>query len=233
MAFAIPLFLIAAASAFLAMLFQGEAWLLLWPSVCFLVLSFTYAFNVPQMLGKKSSGTIVWPAILFFFPYFLMTWILWHLLRCLSSEPSWNVAASGIWIGRRLLHSELPPEIDVIVDLTAEFVESRRVRDGKRYRCLPILDASIPDMAVFRPFVDEVAKTEGSIFIHCASGHGRTGLFAAALLLARGLSASADDAIRMLRAARPAVRLNRVQKRFLQGYAASAIEAKSNDSTTR
>jgi protein-tyrosine phosphatase len=59
----------------------------------------------------------------------------------------------------------------------------------------------------------------GRIFIHCAQGHGRTGLFALAVLLHSGAVGSLEEGLRFLTAARPGIRLNREQRRCLDTFA--------------
>lgn len=106
-----------------------------------------------------------------------------------------------------------------MVDLTAEFPEPAGVRNRPVYRCLPTLDGAAPEESAFRALVAEVAAWPGPVFVHCALGHGRTGTFATAVLLARGLAADAREAVRMVRAVRPGVRLAPAQQRLLDAVA--------------
>jgi protein-tyrosine phosphatase len=107
-----------------------------------------------------------------------------------------------------------------VVDLTSEFSDARLMRESRgivaEYLCLPTLDAWVSEEEAFRAALDRVAAADGPVYIHCAQGHGRSGTFAAALLLRRGIARDVDDAVRMLRARRPGVRLNRRQRKFLQ-----------------
>ena len=98
-----------------------------------------------------------------------------------------------------------------MADLTAEFAEPRAVRDGRRYLCLPTLDASVPPDAEFREFVQAVLRESGPTYLHCAEGHGRSGMVAAALLMSKGLATDLEDAVTQLRNARPGIRLNERQ----------------------
>jgi protein-tyrosine phosphatase len=52
--------------------------------------------------------------------------------------------------------------------------------------------------------------------IHCAQGHGRTGLVASAVLLVSGKAQTAADAIAMVQSVRPGVDLNREQRFVLE-----------------
>ena len=63
------------------------------------------------------------------------------------------------------------------------------------------------------------ALPETGVYIHCAQGHGRTGFFACALLLRRGLAATAAEAEARVVAARPGVKLRQAQRAFLMSLA--------------
>ena len=65
----------------------------------------------------------------------------------------------------------------------------------------------------------EEAFSAGSVFVHCANGHGRSAAFAAALLLRRGLARDVAEAMGIIRRARPACRLNPVQTALAGRYA--------------
>ena len=90
---------------------------------------------------------------------------------------------------------------------------------GIAYTSLPTLDGAAPDRAEFDALVAHIVRA-GGVYVHCASGHGRSATLAAALLIARGLSASVPEAEERLRAARPGVRLSRAQRAFLEQRAA-------------
>ena len=59
--------------------------------------------------------------------------------------------------------------------------------------------------------VAQTATLNGTIYIHCAEGHGRTGLFAAALLVKLGYFNTVDDALEFVKSKRHLVRLGRRQ----------------------
>jgi protein-tyrosine phosphatase len=103
----------------------------------------------------------------------------------------------------------------LVVDLTAEFPELRAVRLGRNYLCLPILDGAAPDCEAFTKVVRQVADWPGVVYIHCASGHGRSALLSASVLIMRGWVTSPADALAMVRAARPSVRLSSEQRALL------------------
>src|SRR5262249_9745997 len=90
---------------------------------------------------------------------------------------------------------------------------------GRTYRCLPTLDAATPPLAEFAGLVEEVAGHRGGVYIHCAQGHRRTGMFAAAVLIARGLAEDVAGAVAHLRRVRPGIRLRADQTRLVERFA--------------
>jgi protein-tyrosine phosphatase len=199
----------------LGCILEGAGWLLLWPGISFLVVAGAYSGLGPRVYGKRSDGRMAWWAVLVLLPYLLLSWTVWHIQRRVSKEPCCNEVAPGLWIGRRVYANELPREVSLIVDLTVEFSEPHRVRKGRSYICLPVLDAFVPSEHELRELAERVAAWTGTVYIHCASGHGRSAMVAAAVILMRGLAADAKQAERMVRQARPAVRLKPAQRRLL------------------
>jgi protein-tyrosine phosphatase len=198
-----------------AIVLGGWAWALLWPAASFLVVSVAYAGAGPRLLGKRRDGRIAAWALILLFPFFLLTWGVWHVQRLVSRQSAATEVAPGLWIGRRPLPNEVPQGIALIVDLTSEFRELAATRTGRVYCCLPTLDAMSPARDDFCRMVADVAKHEGAVLIHCAAGHGRTAMFAVALLVARGLAPNVPAALAILQAARPKLRLNAHQRRQL------------------
>ncbi|HTU89813.1 MAG TPA: dual specificity protein phosphatase family protein [Gemmataceae bacterium] len=141
--------------------------------------------------------------------------------RRFSREPCWNEITPALWIGRRAIARELPPGIDLVIDLTAEFPEPRRIRSGRPYFCLPILDGSVPPENELRELVERIVSCPGNVFMHCALGHNRSALVAAAVLLRRGLAVDVKQAVSQLRRVRPAIRLRSEQRRCLERFLAT------------
>lgn len=198
--------------------------LLLWPALSFGLVGAAYAGAGPGLFGKNRRGTIRLPNRLLLFPFLMYTSVLWHTIRRLSRENAFDVIDEGLLQGRRLLPNELPTDLELILDLTAEFAEPSPIRNHVGYRSLPILDASAPHrLDQFDSLVEEAALTKGRVFIHCAQGHGRSGLFVAAVLLRRALASSPEEAVEKIRASRPRADLSRLQMAFLKAYHTRSI----------
>ena len=195
---------------------EGACWLALWPAVSLLWVALAYAGLGVRLFGKRADGRMAWWAVLLLLPYLLLTWGVWHLSRLLSKEAVWNEVVPGLFLGRRVSARELPPDVSLVVDLTAEFSEPRGVVNGRCYLCLPTLDAAVPNLAALRDVSTRVADWQGNVFVHCALGHGRSALLVAAVLLERGLAKDDAEAITLVRKARPAVRLRLVQRGLLR-----------------
>jgi hypothetical protein len=196
-----------------------RGWLLLtiWLGCDFVALGIAHARGAHGVFGKRQDGTFPLWSWWLFLPLLFYVAVVWHLIRSLSREAAQNTITDDLVIGRRLLPSEVEGQFDNYVDLTTEFVEPAAIRQSSAYYCFPILDGGAPDPGALRMAVARLRP--GKTFIHCAQGHGRTALFALAVLLTSGTAKSVDDGLRMLQAARPGVRLNGAQRRCIESFA--------------
>lgn len=197
----------------------GRGWLLMtvWLGCDFLVLGVAHGRNSHRVFGKRADGTLPLWSRLVFLPLLVYTTVVWHLIRLISREPAHNAVTEQLVVGRRLLAYERAGEFANFIDLTAEFSEPSSIRGSSSYRSFPILDGGAPTPEALRAAV--AGLRPGRTFVHCAQGHGRTGLFALAILLSSGVVCSVEDGLRMLLAARPAIRLSREQLRCIEIYA--------------
>ncbi|NND98467.1 MAG: hypothetical protein HKN47_14195 [Pirellulaceae bacterium] len=185
--------------------------LALWPAACCIAVSISYFFYSPAIFGKLRSGRLNPISVVLLLPYLTFTWLVWHLVRLLTRENAYDRLDERTTIGRRLLGSEFPAGIANVVDLTAEFAEPRRIVSNSNYVTFPILDASIVSPSELTDIVSKIDEFEGSTYIHCAQGHGRTGFVTAALLIHRDPMLTVDDAIREIQRNRPALACNQNQ----------------------
>lgn len=191
--------------------------LLLWPAISFGVIASGYFYFGPSVYGKSQAGVLAAINQLILLPYLIYLWSVWHLLRFFKRESAYDQLSEDLYIGRRLISRELPAEIDHVIDLTCEFTEPLALRN-KSYYSFPVLDGYVPTTDQLRKWVSEIADLPGTIYIHCAEGHGRTGLFAAALLLYKGQFQAPDEAIEFIKSKRPLVRLGSRQLAVLNEF---------------
>jgi len=185
--------------------------ILIWPATSFLVAAAIYFARQPRWFGKQPTGQLNWVSTFVLLPFLMAVWSVWHAVRRLSREPAIHQIGVNLSLGRRLLSHELPAHMDMVVDLTCEFREPLPFPNHARYYSFPILDAGAPRPAELLNLVQFLAQQPGHLFIHCAQGHGRSGLVATTLLIYRQEVSSLDEALNRIRAQRPGVRLNRTQ----------------------
>lgn len=196
---------------------RGGYWLLAWLGGNFLALGLAHFWGQPGIFGKRPDGTLPGWSRIVFLPLFLYSSLVWQLIRRISRSKPFDVVNDRLVVGRRLLPGEATVQFDQVVDLTAEFQEPELLRNAPGYRCFPILDGGAPSPEALRVAVGDLGP--GRIFIHCAQGHGRTGLFALAVLLQSGAVRTVEEGLRLLIAARPGIRLNQEQRRCLDIFA--------------
>lgn len=191
-----------------------------WLGLNFVVVGIAYWRGHHQVFGKRADGRMpVWRKALFL-PLLTLTTAVWHLARYLSREPACQLVNERLFIGRRLLPSEVPGRFSNYVDLTAELEEPAPVRSLPGYVAVPVLDAGAPSPEALRDTLGRLRP--GPTFIHCAQGHGRTGLFALALLLSSGAVRTPAEGLRLLRDLRPGIRLSADQRRCIEAFARTA-----------
>ena len=191
----------------------------LWPALGLLWVAAGYFFLGARVFSKQAKqGRLPLPSLLVNAPYLLTTWFIWHLTWLVRREDKHNHIAANLWLGRRPLHlDELPDSIRLVVDVTSEFNEVRAFVTEREYRCLPMLDGSIcRDGQALADLCAELVDFDGDIYIHCAMGHGRSASVLAMVLVRKGLASSVPEAVRMMRAQRPRVVLNRAQRRMIE-----------------
>lgn len=175
------------------------------------------------MFGKRPDGRIpIWSKVVHC-PYMALAESMWRLTRLFNRENPTDTITDDLILGRRLLVSESPGGVLNYVDLTAEMEDPKAIRDSTGYIAFPILDASVPSPVALRSAVSQLSPDR--IFVHCARGHGRTCLFALALLLERRRIRSFDEGTALIKAARPGVVLNKTQEVFIRNYIAEQMRA--------
>ncbi len=200
---------------------EGLAIPMMWLGCDLLILGMAHARGAAQVFGKRADGTLPWWSLILFLPLLVYTWLVWQILRLISREPARNTVTDRLEVGRRLLESEMEGGFENFVDLTSEFIEPTAIRKLPGYRCFPVLDGAAPDPEKLFHFLN--ALRPGRTFVHCAQGHGRTGMFALAWLLREGEARTVEEGLRKLRQARPGIRLNGAQMKCVQACARELV----------
>lgn len=199
-----------------------------WVGATFVVIAGAYAANAGGVLGKRPTGGR-WPWAWFVAgPYLLLTELSYRISRKTTPEPGVVPVSENVYLGRRLLPSEAAAAVaehrfHAVLDLAAEFPAPRPFRALPHYRSVPVLDAAAPSEDQLRETADWVLARvrQGPVYIHCALGHGRSALAAAAYLVAAGIAPTSKSAVGMIKAVRPKARLTEPQWGKLNAYAQS------------
>lgn len=191
-------------------------WVLFYPAFSFGVVAMAYLWSAPGLFGKRMDGQRSVLGTVLVLPYVMYASAVWHVARLLSREPKSNSLTDRFVLSRRLLVHELPDDIASVVDLTCEFTEPVRHWDLQSYLSFPMLDGTASSSEKIRALADQIIEMPKPVLIHCAQGHGRTGLVAAAVLIATDEAKTADDAISKIQAVRPGVELNKAQRTILE-----------------
>lgn len=202
---------VAAMLADLAAGHGGAAWALLWPAANCAAVSAAYFGLGAGVFGKRPDGSRSAAVVAWMAPFLCVQYATWRLQVLAAREDAHDEVTPGLHVGRRPLPGEHPAGVELVVDMTAEFPKPAYHPDSAGYACLPTVDGFVPEPGPYRDVLARAAKAR-TVFVHCANGHGRAAAFAAALLVKKGLAEDVDAGLALVRAARPACRLNPVQR---------------------
>ena len=197
----------------------------IWIGLSFLLLALAYFFRWPSLLGKRSTGGRWFWAWPIFAPYYLMASLSFAMSR--RSDPSAAYVRVGdrLYLGRLLDDDEAAAAVRELhwiatVDLSCEFPEAMPLRD-RAYLSVPLLDATAPTSDQLHQAVHWLIKqtANGPAYVHCTLGHGRGATIAAAYLAVSGEAEDARQAVAMVKAARPQIKLHSSQWEAIQEIA--------------
>ncbi|WP_043311953.1 phosphatase PAP2/dual specificity phosphatase family protein [Pseudomonas sp. ML96] len=192
----------------------GGAWLwLLWPCASLLLVALNYALFGAAGFQKRADGSLGSASTWLLAPYLLGAWINSRLWTRKHPQP--DQVVEGIWLGRVPSADEAAP-FAAVLDLSAELPVHL---PGKTYRNLPLLDLVAPNTEACRQGAEliEQLRQQGPLLVCCALGYSRSATLVAAWLLHSGRASSVEQAIELIRAARPQIVLGEAQRLALQG----------------
>ena len=190
-----------------AVLFWPWGGLLLWPALSLAIVSGAYAGAGPWVFAK-SNGRLPMTTWMMLWPCLMgqRVSLAWYRRQC----RAYDVVTPRVWIGRRLTDAEaaraVAAGVAAVVDLTADFSETP-VFTRLPYLNLPTLDLTAPGPASLERAVRfiETHAGRGVVYVHCRVGYSRSAAVVAAYLLASGHAGTVDEALAMIRRARPQV----------------------------
>lgn len=183
--------------------FLGGTWLwLLWPAVSLVLVALIYAFIGERGFQKGANGRLSLGARGLLAPYLAGAWLNSRLWT--RKHPDACEVLDGVSIGRIPTSSELA-RFHAIVDLSAEV--SCGDYATRAYRSIPVLDLTKPSDEHLRIAANaiESARAEGPVLVCCALGYSRSAAAVVAWLLHTQRARSFDEAVAIVRKARPSI----------------------------
>jgi hypothetical protein len=195
----------------------GGTWLwFFWPALALALVALNYAAIGPAGFQKGSDGRLSIGARGLLLPYLIGARINSRVWTRRHPQPA--EVTEDVWIGRIPSGAELRASpFAAIIDLSAEL--SCGAAEARLYRSFPVLDLTVPDAAVLRAAAEAIehGRQRGPVLVCCALGYSRSAAAIVAWLLMTRRAASVDEAMSMVRKARPAI--------VLKGEHCTALEA--------
>jgi membrane-associated phospholipid phosphatase len=207
-----------------AYLLQPWGLLLLWPATSLLLVTMGYWHWGPSIFRKRE-GQIPFSARVLLFPYFLGQHI--YLRSYDRTCNRWDEVLPDLLLGRVLRPSEAEEAVEqgvaAVVDLTAEFEEAPAFR-ALPYCSPQTLDLTAPTPEGIREAVDFIAQhiPHGKVYVHCKIGYSRSAAIVGAYLIQSGKATDVEQAVALIRAARPSLILRPEARQALVGFAAES-----------
>jgi len=198
---------------------------LLWPAAGLGMVAAAYFGRGPAVF-RKTGGRLPLSTRFVLAPVLIGQYVSWVYYRR-QCRP-WDEVGPGLWIGRRLSDPEAAAAVrggvTAVLDLTAEFSDARPFLETS-YRWLPILDLTAPTPEHLREAVAFIAEQspKGTVYVHCKIGYSRSAAVVGAHLLATGRATTAEEAVQLLRKARPTIVVRTEAWRALRDFERRAV----------
>lgn len=198
-----------------------------WCALSFGYVSAAYLLSNNHLLFKSAEGILPRPVKWILFPFFFCASLYNRFARARDPVAPLHEIRPGLFLGRRLLPSDLPllkqHGIDAILDTTVEFdaLDRSAAHAPIAYLNVPIFDHGTPHIEQLHRavlWINQRRKQRRRVVIHCALGRGRS----ATILLAYLLFVETDKTVRQLlqdvQGLRATVSPNFHQLRVLEKY---------------
>jgi hypothetical protein len=201
---------------------------LLWPAASLGVVAGAYLGLGPGVFRKHAGRVPAGARLVMAWPL-LGQWLSWkHYAR--RSRP-WDAIGDQVLLGRALsvaeAHAARAAGVTAVLDVTGEFSSAFSCLNDCAYLNVPVLDLTAPTRQQIEQsvaFIERQARG-GVVYVHCKAGYSRSAVMVAAYLIRSGAARDAEEAISILRAARPGIVIRPEAAAAIQAYAADAQRA--------
>lgn len=193
----------------------------LWPAAALGLVSAGY-FGAGPGIYRKTDGRLPLSTRFVFAPVLLGQWL--SLLHYRRHCRAWDEAAPGVLIGRKLSDAEageaVAQGVTAVLDLTAEFAQADAFL-AVTYRNVQVQDLTAPTLEQMREAAAFIAQeaARGKVYVHCKIGYSRSAAMVGAYLIASGVAGSVEEALTLLRQARPSIIIRREAVDALHAFA--------------
>ncbi|KAA2238270.1 phosphatase PAP2/dual specificity phosphatase family protein [Salinarimonas soli] len=181
----------------------GVALWLAWPALSLALVALAYACVGAALFQKAPDGTVSLASRVLLAPYRLGAHL--NALAWTRGEAAPVEVADGVHLGR-LPWGRAKPRWRgaTLVDLCAELPSPGGFA---AVRAVPLLDLATPSPARLRAAAEAIerARGDGPVLVACALGYARSAVAVATWLLRTGRAGGVDEAVAMVRRARPRV----------------------------
>jgi protein-tyrosine phosphatase/membrane-associated phospholipid phosphatase len=214
----------AAISLLLAVMIGGFGWFFLWPSLCLLMIGLGYSGLGADVFQKNSAGRMSPSARILLAPYQLGARLSFYYFSRRTSASDQIVP--GMFLGS---FPRTVPSVDAVLDMTTDWPRSRFTL-GKSYIACPRLDLVAPSPSELELSVEALNKLakRGSVLVHCALGLSRSAVVVVAWLVKQGYADNIEQALAMVRAARPSIIIHEEHLNVLSLWRQCSREDKSH-----
>ncbi len=189
--------------AALAIAYGGVCWWLLWPAGSLAVVASIYLLFDANAFGKRADGSLPQAVRVLLAPYLLAAWlnVRWWTRHLPTADP----VTADVLLGRlpnagELIRRRATALVDLCAELPGPAGEIQRT-------VVPMLDLLPPTDEQLSQAVAaiEALRRTGTVWVCCALGLSRSTVTVAAWLLHSGRASTVEQAVALVRAARPAV----------------------------
>jgi predicted protein tyrosine phosphatase len=196
---------------------------MLWPATALGVMAAAYCRIGPGVF-RKTGGRLPLSTRFVMLPVLIGHYLslIYYRRQC----RAYDEVTPSLLIGRVLDAAEadhaVEKDVTAVLDLTAEFSEATPF-PRTQYKNLPILDLTAPTQEQLHDAAAFIAThlDRGIVYVHCKIGYSRSAAVVAAYLLESETAVTVNDAIAILRQARPAIKIRPEVIDALHSFAAS------------